>query len=168
MTLQGRDPGSVAETAMSSLPCLSLLAGRQGMWLLLASEHFVRRKWFIILGQGCERYICDSPGFPLPFHSDQQDQISRWYNMRWWHLCLRHPGPWIASNRETLLTCNIVIYKKYIFGFCPCFWHRDPKLHGISCDESNKVVFCYIPEVIFWEPNSRGWLLREPTKWLES
>ena len=69
---------------------------------------------------------------------------------------------------EKLLTCNIVMYKKYIFGFCPCFWHRDPKIHGISCDESNKVVFCYIPEVILGGPNFGGWLLREPTKWLES
>lgn len=136
MASRGPDPGSVTETAMSSWPCLSLLAGWQGMWLLLASEHFVRRKWFIILGQGCERDTWGSLGFSLSFHGDQQDQISNGTTTRWWYLLrLRYPGPWpIASNRDTLFTCNIVIYKKYIFGFFPCFWHRDPKTHGNSCD----------------------------------
>ena len=26
----------------------------------------------------------------------------------------------------------MVIYKKYVLGLCPYFWHRDPKTLGIS------------------------------------
>ena len=26
----------------------------------------------------------------------------------------------------------MVIYKKYVLGLCPCFWHRAPKTLGIS------------------------------------
>lgn len=29
----------------------------------------------------------------------------------------------------------------------PCFWHRPPRTSGISCDGTNKDVFCYVNEV---------------------
>lgn len=64
----------------------------------------------------------------------------------------------------------------HTFGLCPCFWHTAPKILGISCDKSNKSVFCYVNEVTFrkylwlgglvaWGPNlvSRGLELSGPT-----
>ena len=38
---------------------------------------------------------------------------------------------------------------KYIFGLHPYFWHRVPKIFGISCGERDKGDFCYINEVTF-------------------
>lgn len=49
--------------------------------------------------------------------------------------------------------CDIVTYnKKYIFGLSPLSWHRAPKAIGISCDESDKSVFCYVNDVVFGGP----------------
>lgn len=38
---------------------------------------------------------------------------------------------------------------KYIFGLHPYFWHRVPKIFGISCGERDKGDFCYINEATF-------------------
>ena len=36
------------------------------------------------------------------------------------------------GKRVRGLYCDTVIYKKYVLGLCPCFWHRAPKTLGIS------------------------------------
>ena len=43
---------------------------------------------------------------------------------------------------------DTVIYnKKYMFGPHPHFWHRAPKILGISSDEIDKSTLCYVNEV---------------------
>lgn len=43
----------------------------------------------------------------------------------------------------------MIYNKKYIFDVCPCFCHRAPKTFGISSDEHDKGVFCYVNKVTF-------------------
>lgn len=44
-------------------------------------------------------------------------------------------------NEDIFGWCNIMIYnKKYIFGLCPHFKYIAPKILGIFCAESYKVV----------------------------
>ena len=46
--------------------------------------------------------------------------------------------------------------KECIFGLC--FWHWAPKTLGISCDKSNKCVFCYVNEVTLGMPlGNKSW-----------
>ena len=67
--------------------------------------------------------------------------------------------------------CNIVIYNKYLFGFCPLFWHwslvpENP--WNFLCVESVKGVFCYDNEVTSGKPSGHlsfgARLAGEPTQ----
>lgn len=59
------------------------------------------------------------------------------------------------------LSVDTVTYEKYVFGLCPPFWHRGPKILGISCFESHKRVFRYVNEVAFKSPKDGGLVARE-------
>lgn len=49
--------------------------------------------------------------------------------------------------------CDIVTYnKKYTFGLSPLSRHRGPQAIGISPDESDTSVFCYVNDVVFGGP----------------
>lgn len=51
-----------------------------------------------------------------------------------------------------------VIYKKFIFGFVPFSGTKLLRTLGISCDKSNKVVFCYVNEAALERLKEESWL----------
>lgn len=52
----------------------------------------------------------------------------------------------LAEKRYDIHYCDIVMYKKYVFGFCPHFWHRAAETFRISGEST---VVCYVNEVTF-------------------
>lgn len=52
----------------------------------------------------------------------------------------------LLKKRYDIHHCDIVIYKKYVFGFCPHFWHRATETFRIS-EES--IIVGYVKEVTF-------------------
>ena len=59
----------------------------------------------------------------------------------------------LAEKRYDIHYCDIVIYKKYVFGFCPHFWRRATETFRIS-EEST--IVCYVNEVTFWSYLRKG------------
>ena len=52
----------------------------------------------------------------------------------------------LLKKKYDIHHCDTVIYKKYVFGFCPHFWHRATETFRIS-EEST--IVCYVKEVTF-------------------
>ena len=55
--------------------------------------------------------------------------------------------PYEISQKEC--SCDIGIYKKYIFGLHSGSWHRTPKTLGINCDDGDKGVWYCVNEAAF-------------------
>ena len=70
------------------------------------------------------------------------------------HFTLRSP-PAHGSNNDG--ECDIVICNiKFIFCLSYHFWYRAHKTLGISCDENDQGLPCYLNEVTFGTPVDGG------------
>lgn len=51
---------------------------------------------------------------------------------------------WVSCENHRCAVIVLIYIKKYMLVFVPLSWHKAPKTLEISCEESNKVVFCCI------------------------
>lgn len=85
---------------------------------------------------------------------------------------LAHCQTLLWPSISTLVFCDIVNYKKYIFGLWSHFWHRTPKNPwNFLSEEGNKSVFCSAKEGLLEVPRRLElsapppWLLRREKSW---